>query len=158
MPVVRAFVVLLAVLLLCPQRASADVAEQPVPLSEAELARIVHANDGRPLILVYWAAWCAPCRHFREKLEKIRAEYSESELRMLGVSLDRDPKRAAAYLSAAPLPYPARIGDADMLKALSGTPVPTTILYRRGGTVDRELIVDDSEKRLRHYVERIVRH
>lgn len=51
MPVVRA-VVLLAVLLLCPQRASADVAEQPVPLSEAELARIVHANDGRPLILV----------------------------------------------------------------------------------------------------------
>ena len=39
----------------------------------------------------------------------------------------------------------------------SGMPVPTTILYRRDGSVERELVGDVSEKRLGHYVGRIVR-
>ena len=107
-------------------------------------------------MLVYWASWCVPCRHFREKLEKIRAGYPESELRMLAVSLDRDPGPAMAYLARSPLPYPARIGDAELIKARSGMPVPTTILYRRDGSVERELVGDVSEKRLGHYVGRIV--
>ena len=90
-------------------------------------------------------------------LEKIRAVYPESELRMLAVSLDRDPGPAMAYLARSPLPYPARIGDAELIKARSGMPVPTTILYRRDGSVERELVGDVSEKRLGHYVGRIVR-
>lgn len=57
-----------------------------------------------------------------------------------------------AYLARSPLPYPARIGDAELIKARSGMPVPTTILYRRDGSVERELVGDVSEKRLGHYV------
>ena len=76
---------------------------------------------------------------------------------MLAVSLDRDPGMAAACLARSPLPYPARIGDAELIKARSGMPVPTTILYRRDGSVERELVGDVSEKRLGHYVGRIVR-
>ena len=76
---------------------------------------------------------------------------------MLAVSLDRDLGPAMAYLARSPLPYPARIGDAELIKARSGMPVPTTILYRRDGSVERELVGDVSEKRLGHYVGRIVR-
>lgn len=150
-----AAVLLFAVLSCLPLR-SAGAGEPPATVSEAGLARVVE-GDGRPLVLVYWASWCVPCRRFREKLEKIRAEYPGADLRMLGVSLDRDPERAAAYLAESPLPYPALLGDADLIRARSGMPVPTTILYRRGGAVERELVGDVSEKRLRHYVERIVR-
>ena len=125
-----AAVLLFAVLFCLPR--SAGAGEPLAAVSESELARIVHEGDGRPLVLVYWA-WCVPCRHFREKLEKIRAGYPESELRMLAVSLDRDPGPAMAYLARSPLPYPARIGDAELIKARSGMPVPTTILYRRDG-------------------------
>ena len=141
-----AAVLLFAVLFCLPR--SAGAGEPLAAVSESELARIV---------LVYWASWCVPCRHFREKLEKIRAVYPESELRMLAVSLDRDPGPAMAYLARSPLPYPARIGDAELIKARSGMPVPTTILYRRDGSVERELVGDVSEKRLGHYVGRIVR-
>ena len=84
-----AAVLLFAVLFCLPR--SAGAGEPLAVVSETELARIVHEGDGRPLVLVYWASWCVPCRHFREKLEKIRAGYPESELRMLAVSLDRDP-------------------------------------------------------------------
>ena len=123
-----AAVLLFAVLFCLPR--SAGAGEPLAAVSESELARIVHEGDGRPLVLVYWASWCVPCRHFREKLEKIRAGYPESELRMLAVSLDRDPGPAMAYLARSPLPYPARIGDAELIKARSGMPVPMTILYR----------------------------
>lgn len=149
-------IALLIVALAGPPLPSAGAEEPLAVISEAGLARIAE-GDGRPLVLVYWASWCVPCRRFREKLEKIRAEYPEKDLRMLGVSLDRDPGRAAAYLAEQPLPYPARLGDAELLKARSGMPVPTAILYRRDGSVERELVGDVSEKRLRHYVERIVR-
>lgn len=115
-----AAVLLFAVLFCLPR--SAGAGEPLAAVSESELARIVHEGDGRPLVLVYWASWCVPCRHFREKLEKIRAGYPESELRMLAVSLDRDPGMAAAYLARSPLPYPARIGDAELIKARSGMP------------------------------------
>ena len=141
-----AAVLLFAVLFCLPRPAGAG--EPLAAVSESELARIVHEGDGRPLVLVYWASWCVPCRHFREKLEQIR---------MLAVSLDRDPGPAMAYLARSPLPYPARIGDAELIKARSGMPVPTTILYRRDGSVERELVGDVSEKRLGHYVGRIVR-
>lgn len=150
-----AAVLLFAVLFCLPR--SAGAGEPLAVVSETELARIVHEGDGRPLVLVYWASWCVPCRHFREKLEKIRAVYPESELRMLAVSLDRDPGPAMAYLARSPLPYPARIGDAELIKARSGMPVPTTILYRRDESVERELVGDVSEKRLGHYVGRIGR-
>ena len=115
-----AAVLLFAVLFCLPR--SAGAGEPLAAVSESELARIVHEGDGRPLVLVYWASWCVPCRHFREKLEKIRAVYPESELRMLAVSLDRDPGPAMAYLARSPLPYPARIGDAELIKARSGMP------------------------------------
>ena len=130
-------------------------AESLETLSDIELEEMLEATD-KPFILVYWASWCVPCRHFREKLEQIRKDYTEESLCMLAVSLDREPQRVAAYLAETPLPYPARIGDAALQKARAGMPVPTTVLYRRDGTVDHTLVGDVSEKRLRHYVERIV--
>lgn len=157
MPYLRAvFIFLLVLACCCPTIRSSRAAAPLETVSETGLERIILEGEG-PLVLVYWASWCVPCRHFREKLEKIRAEYPEGELRMLGVSLDRDPERVATYLERHPLPYPALLGDSALLEARSGMPVPTTILYRRDGTVERELVGDASEKRLRHYVGRIVK-
>lgn len=85
-----AAVLLFAVLFCLPR--SAGAGEPLAAVSESELARIVHEGDGRPLVLVYWASWCVPCRHFREKLEKIRAVYPESELRMLGRFAGQGPR------------------------------------------------------------------
>lgn len=130
-------------------------AEPPQPISRNELDVLLHAHEDRPLLLVYWASWCVPCRNYRKKLEAVRAEYPETRLRMLAVAVDT-PERVEAYLAQAPLPYPVRITDAELLRERTGRPVPTTLLIRRDGTVERELVGDTSEKRLHHYVERIL--
>ena len=108
-------------------------------------------------MLVYWASWCVPCRHFREKLERSGPYTPESELRMLAVSLDRDPGPAMAYLARSPLPYPARIGDAELIKARSGMPCPRPSCTAGTGAWSASLWATFRKKRLGHYVGRIVR-
>ncbi len=136
----------------CGTRATARLES----ISETELENLIRQNR-EPMLLVYWASWCVPCRNFREKLERIRSSYPEAELRMLAVSLDRNEEQVTAYLNRHPLPYPVLLGEVSLLEACSGMPVPTTVLYNRDGSVEKKLIGDASEKRLRHYVERIVK-
>lgn len=149
---------MLVVLMLCGALCAAPAAaeDRPPTVSQAELQDRIAQSRGTPLMVVYWASWCAPCRRYRAKADAVRGRYPESRLHMLGVSLDANRDRAAAYLTRQPLPYPTVFADTALIAARLGKAVPTTVLYRRDGTVERELIGDVSEKRLDHYIRRIV--
>ncbi|MCA9950204.1 MAG: TlpA family protein disulfide reductase [Anaerolineales bacterium] len=86
----------------------ADDGEIPIPLSGAPLnigdqAHAFTLNDldgneialgdyaGRPILVNFWATWCAPCRLEMPEFQKIRARYSDDELAILAVNYDEDP-------------------------------------------------------------------
>ena len=143
---------LLMGMLLCPTAKAADL---PV-VSEKDWQSLLSEAQGTPLIVVFWASWCVPCRHFRQKIEALRKEYPEKTVHILGVSLDTDQARVTAYLNTRPLAYPTVLGDTNFINTRMGKPVPTTQLYTRSGQLQKELIGDVSEKRLRHYVRKIL--
>lgn len=130
-------------------------AEDPPVVSIKALQQRIASESGHPFVLVYWASWCVPCRHFRKKLETLRSRYPEEQLHMLAVSLDSDRQRVRDYLAKSPLPYPTVIAD-KALRAESMGGVPTTVLYRRDGSVERRLVGDVAEARLNHYIRRIL--
>src|SRR5256714_10545759 len=76
--------------------AAAKPADDAVPrpkiseIKEAELKSLLGAGDAhaRPLLVNFWATWCAPCREEFPDLVKIRGQYGADRLDFALVSLD----------------------------------------------------------------------
>ncbi|MBC8025590.1 MAG: TlpA family protein disulfide reductase [Steroidobacteraceae bacterium] len=71
---------------------------------------------GRPLMVNFWATWCAPCRREIPLLNKIRAERKSQNAEIVGVAVDfRDD--VLKFAAIMPLNYPLLIGEDDGLAA-----------------------------------------
>jgi len=71
---------------------------------------------GRPLMVNFWATWCAPCRREIPLLNKIRAERRTQNAEIVGIAVDfRDD--VLKFVAKVPLNYPLLIGEEDGLAA-----------------------------------------
>ena len=71
---------------------------------------------GRPLMVNFWATWCAPCRREIPLLNKIRAERKAQNAEIVGIAVDfRDD--VLKFASTTPLNYPLLIGEEDGMAA-----------------------------------------
>jgi thiol-disulfide isomerase/thioredoxin len=117
-------------------------------IGEPELQALLAAGASRqrPLLVNFWATWCAPCRDEFPDLVQIRAQYAAEKLDFVLVSLD-DPSDIAtavpdflAEARATAFPsYLLRAGDDNAAINLvdpgwSGE-LPATFLYDRSGAL-----------------------
>lgn len=71
---------------------------------------------GKPVMVNYWATWCAPCRREIPLLNELRGNGSQIEV--IGIAVDfRDD--VLHYASETPIHYPLLIGEEDGLKAVN---------------------------------------
>ena len=71
---------------------------------------------GRPLMVNFWATWCAPCRREIPLLNKIRMERKAQNAEIVGIAVDfRDD--VLEFVNKTPLNYPLLIGEEDGLAA-----------------------------------------
>ncbi len=67
---------------------------------------------GRPLMVNFWATWCAPCRREIPLLNKLRAERKSQNAEIVGIAVDfRDD--VLKFVQQVPLNYPLLIGEED---------------------------------------------
>ena len=78
-----------------------------------------HLSDwqGRPLLVNFWASWCAPCREEIPLLERLSRERARQGLQVIGVAVD---SRAAVleYARRAAIQYPLLIGERPGLETV----------------------------------------
>ena len=86
----------------------------PIPISEGAFDSLVRASK-LPVLVDFWAAWCAPCRQLHPILEQLAAEMAR---RVLIVKVDTEASQLVA----------GRFG----IEA-----IPTLVLLRSGLEVDR---------------------
>jgi thiol-disulfide isomerase/thioredoxin len=71
---------------------------------------------GRPLMVNFWATWCAPCRREIPLLNKIRRERRSQNAEIVGIAVDfRDD--VLKFVQKVPVEYPLLIGEEDGLAA-----------------------------------------
>ena len=52
-------------------------------------------NEGKLMMVDFWAAWCGPCRMLAPILEEIEKE--RADVKVVKVNVDEEPELAAAF-------------------------------------------------------------
>jgi thiol-disulfide isomerase/thioredoxin len=81
--------------------------ELPTP-SGARLA--LKAFRNRPLVINFWATWCAPCVKEMPELDRFAHAFSGQGWQVLGVAIDQLPA-VQAFLQRTPVGFPIVLAD-----------------------------------------------
>jgi thiol-disulfide isomerase/thioredoxin len=71
---------------------------------------------GRPLIINFWATWCAPCRREMPLLQQLHQAYRAEGLTIVGIAVDFR-SAVADYVRRRAIDYPLLIGEDQGLAA-----------------------------------------
>ena len=91
-------------------------------------------------VLVFWAAWCGPCRQEQPGLNALAAKYAGQGIRFVGVDLlDHDRALARAFVAEFKVAYPSLYDDSGSLAAAYQIDSPPSFVFidQRGIVVSR---------------------
>jgi thiol-disulfide isomerase/thioredoxin len=94
--------------------------------------------DGRPMLVNFWATWCAPCRREMPVLQAASEDH-EGQLAVVGLALD-DPEPVRDFVDELGITYPVAVGSSDVMNTQrswgnSAGVLPYTVLVDADGII-----------------------
>ena len=92
--------------------------EQRISFTLPDLSGTPRSLDewrGRPLLVNFWATWCAPCRREIPLLKQAQAEHGDS-LQVIGIAVDY-VEEVVTYAETAAFNYPVLVGQEEAMAA-----------------------------------------
>jgi cytochrome c biogenesis protein CcmG, thiol:disulfide interchange protein DsbE len=68
---------------------------------------------GKPVLVDFWASWCAPCREQMPMLAQVYGELKDKGLVLIGVTKDEEPDKAREFLAKNHYEWPNAQDDKD---------------------------------------------
>lgn len=95
------------------------------------------ANDGRPIVLNFWASWCGPCRAEMPDFDTLASE--RDDVLLLGIAVEDDPAAAAAFGAEIGVGYPLGIDKTGVIASqFPYLGLPTTWFIDADGIIVRQ--------------------
>jgi len=76
--------------------------------------RSISEWSGRPLIINFWATWCAPCRREMPLLQTLHQERQADPLEIIGIAIDR-LDAVDAFVTESGVTYPILVGQQEAM-------------------------------------------
>ena len=99
---------------------------------------------GKPLLINFWATWCAPCVREMPLIDRFHREYGPRGWQVLGLAVDR-PAPVAEFLARVKVGFPIGLAGLDGMDLLHGLGnaqggLPFTVVINAAGQlVQRKL-------------------
>lgn len=95
-----------------------------------------YVGKGRYTLVDFWASWCGPCIRETKVLKRIREEFQDKPLDILGVAVWDEPANTEAAIKRHDLPWPQIINAQSVPTDLYGiSGIPCIILFGPDGTI-----------------------
>jgi thiol-disulfide isomerase/thioredoxin len=99
----------------------------------------ISAWSGKPLVLNFWATWCAPCRREIPLLKTLAGEWAARDATIIGIAVDH-ADQVRRFVDEFHIGYPVLVGEQDALDVVTqlgvGSPAfPFTVFLDRKGEV-----------------------
>ena len=113
---------------------------------------------GRPVILDFWATWCAPCRASMPHLSAMQGRYGTRGLVVVGLSVDDGtPQTVRRFAERLHLRFPVAMASEAMLDDYGPVrSIPTTIFIDRRGRIVRRVVGNVDEETLEGFIREIL--
>ena len=101
------------------------------------------ALRGRPVLLNFWASWCAPCRAEMPSLELLQTRHEKAGLVILSVNYQEPLPKIRRFLETLPFSLPILLDrDGEAASLWTSRVFPTTVLIERAG-VPRSSVIGE---------------
>ena len=100
-----------------------------------QLKELVKASKGKIVMVNFFATWCPPCREEIPSLIRIRKEFGEDKLLIIGASVDEDEDALKKYVAKTKFNYPVKKAGQDLVQAAGVSGIPHMLVFDGKGDV-----------------------
>ncbi len=100
-------------------------------------------QEGRVLLVNFWATWCAPCREEIPDLIALQEEIGGDKFDVIGISQDMDGEALVRqFAEEMEINYPILLDESNSVAEAFGTvfALPTTFVVDKSGTITHRTI------------------